>query len=284
MKIGLIGYGFVGKALVNGLNDDVIVKIIDPLLHTKVDDLKAFGPEIIFICVPTPMNSDGSQDLDILWSVIKDIKSLNLDTMVVLKSTVLPSHLDEIINQFKSFVLNPEFLKENSANEDFINPSMILFGGDQEDCNKLSNFYKKYTKCKTEDYVFVDVITASLIKYSINSFLATKVIFFNELKNIFDKSGSSDMWEDFTEILSLDNRIGKSHMQVPGPDGRFGFGGACLPKDLSAIMKFADSLGIKLNVLNAVNICNNNIRASYNTNTERENEQNISYKADEEKN
>tara|TARA_B100000674_G_C37739918_1_gene868375 strand:+ start:75 stop:920 length:846 start_codon:yes stop_codon:yes gene_type:complete len=277
MKIGLIGYGFVGKALVNGLNDDVIVKIIDPLLHTKVDDLKAFGPEIIFICVPTPMNSDGSQDLDILWSVIKDIKSLNLDTMVVLKSTVLPSHLDEIINQFKSFVLNPEFLKENSANEDFINPSMILFGGDQEDCNKLSNFYKKYTKCKTEDYVFVDVITASLIKYSINSFLATKVIFFNELKNIFDKSGSSDMWEDFTEILSLDNRIGKSHMQVPGPDGRKGYGGACFPKDTNALHNYSRELGLEFELLKKAIIVNNAIRSKYNDLALRESEQNINF-------
>ena len=127
MKVAVIGYGFVGKALVNGLKENVSIKIIDPLLETKVDDLKAFDPEIIFISVPTPMNADGTQDISILSKVTKEIRSLRLSAMVVLKSTVLPSYIESFKNKFNSFVFNPEFLREQSANDDFINPSMILF-------------------------------------------------------------------------------------------------------------------------------------------------------------
>lgn len=278
MRVGVIGYGFVGKALVNGLNSDVDVNIIDPLLKKEVEDLRTFNPEIIFICVPTPMNADGSQDISILHSVVKDVKSLNSNALVVLKSTVLPSHLSEIKNQFKSFVINPEFLKESSANEDFINPPMILFGGNKKDCERLSNFYAEYTKCKTQKHVSLDIKTASLIKYSINSFLATKVIFFNELKNIFDELDSQETWENFIEILSLDTRIGKSHMQVPGPDGKKGFGGACFPKDTNALHDYSMGIGKEFKLLKKAISVNNAIRSKYNDLDSREAEQNINFK------
>ena len=252
MKVAVIGYGFVGKAFVNGLKENVSIKIIDPLLETKVDDLKAFDPEIIFISVPTPMNADGTQDISILSKVTKEIISLRLSAMVVLKSTVLPSYIESFKNKFNSFVFNPEFLREKSANDDFINPSMILFGGSKEDCKRLSDFYREHTKCKTNDYISLDALTASLIKYSLNSFLATKVIFFNELKDIFNELDSDVSWESFTEILSLDTRVGKSHMQVPGPDGRTGYGGACFPKDTNALHSYSKELGKEFSLLKKV--------------------------------
>ena len=104
---------------------------------------------------------------------------------------------------------------------------MIVFGGDAESTSKLSEIYSQNFKCETQDYVFTDLETASLIKYSINTFLATKVIFFNELKNLFNTINNADSWENFTNALSKDKRIGNSHMDVPGHDSRLGFGGAC---------------------------------------------------------
>ena len=157
---------------------------------------------------------------------------------------------------------------------------MIVFGGNENSSKALGEFYKNYTKCIYKDYIFTDPITASFIKYTINSFLATKVSFFNELNQLFQESGAEDTWSNFINAVSIDNRIGSSHMQVPGHDGRLGFGGACLPKDSNAFLSYADKKNKELNVLKSAINTNNNIRASYNKLTSREVEQNINFKGD----
>ena len=280
MKIGIIGYGFVGKALEAGLIDAVKILKIDPKLNSKIEDLIDFNPDAIFICVPTPMNEDSSQDISILNSVINEISKLNLKALIVLKSTVLPNYIKKIENLIPGFVYNPEVLREKHAVEDFINSKLIVFGGNLDSCKHLGEIYKNYSKCVSNDFIFTDPTSASLIKYSINSFLATKVTFFNELNQLFQKSGVSSTWEEFINAISKDERIGNTHMQVPGHDGRLGYGGACLPKDSNAFSKFADEIDAPLNVLNTVIKTNNNIRASYNSETERESDQNIKFKGD----
>ena len=282
MKIAIIGYGFVGKALKNAMQDNIEVKIIDPKLETKISELDNFNPKIIFICVPTPMNKDASQDISIVLNVLDDIKKINLKSLLVIKSTVHPGFLTQIEKTFPNIIYNPEFLREEFADMDFINSNLIVFGGKKNLSNKLSTFYKDHTKCKCKDHVFTDVISASLIKYTINSFLATKVIFFNQIYDLFKTHNSSDTWDEFIEAVSKDNRIGKSHMQVPGPDGRYGFGGACFPKDTSAILKYAESVNCDLNLIKSVIQINNKIRTSYDMLTDRENEQYIKYNFEEE--
>ena len=111
-----------------------------------------------------------------------------------------------------------------------------------------------------------------MIKYTINTFLATKVIFFNELHNLFDATNTNESWDNFIYFLSKDPRIGNSHMMVPGHDGRYGFGGACLPKDAAAIMKYSNSLNVELGLIKNVINTNNQIRAKYNKGTYREDE------------
>ena len=105
-----------------------------------------------------------------------------------------------------------------------------------------------------------------------------KVVFFNEFKNIFERSGTTTKWYDFVKAVSSDNRIGSSHMQVPGPDGRYGFGGPCFPKDTNALLQYSIGLEEEFMLLKkAINI-NNGIRAKYNDLTLREKEQNINFK------
>ena len=277
MKIAIIGHGFVGKALKNGLKDNTDLFIVDPVLKTKIQDLKNFKPDIVFICVPTPMKNDSSQDISIVVDVIKQINKLSIKSHIVLKSTVLPNYIKDLEAITNRFVYNPEFLRELSANEDFIKSDLIIFGGSKKSCQFIANFYKNNTKCFNKDYIFTDAITASLIKYSINSFLSTKVTFFNELFDVFKKSGSTETWDNFISALTKDKRMGNSHMQVPGHDGRFGFGGACLPKDSSAFYAYSNSLNAPIKLLEQAISINNNIRASYNINTERELEQNIHF-------
>ena len=116
---------------------------------------------------------------------------------------------------------------------------------------------------QTKEHIFTDLKTASFIKYAINTFLASKVIFFNELHSVYEKLEVKDSWESIVNIISKDSRIGQSHMNVPGHDGRKGFGGACFPKDSLALIKFAKSLDIDLNLLISTVKVNNKIRSEY---------------------
>tara|TARA_B100000242_G_scaffold271191_1_gene223246 strand:- start:46 stop:894 length:849 start_codon:yes stop_codon:yes gene_type:complete len=277
MKVAIVGLGFVGKSLLNGIKDSIEVKQIDPKLGSNINELKDFLPEIIFICVPTPMNQDKTQDISTVNSVVDDINDLAINSLIVLKSTLLPNYVKDLEEAIPRFIYNPEFLREKYADEDFINSQLIVFGGNKNDAQILSSFYKDHTKCICKDHIFTDSTTASLIKYTINSFLSVKVIFFNELKQVFDESGANEDWEKFIEYIAKDTRIGNSHMHVPGHDGRLGFGGACLPKDSNAFIKYANQIEKQLNILNNAIKLNNDIRSKYNKRTDRELEQNISF-------
>ena len=280
MKISIVGHGFVGKALENGVNDDSDIQTIDPKYKNQVSDISKFNPDFIFICVPTPMSNDKDQDLKILYKVIIEIKDLSLNSEIILKSTVLPNSILDIQKLIPNIVYNPEFLTEANAFEDFMNADLIVLGGNKNIVKKANNFYINHTKCDTQNVILTDLVSASLIKYSINSYLASKVMFFNELHNLFNLSGTDESWENFIQAVSLDSRVGKSHMQVPGPDGRYGFGGACFPKDTKAFYENSLSLKSPLHILKKVIDLNNDIRGSYKSATDRENDQNINFLKD----
>tara|TARA_B100001057_G_scaffold284620_1_gene284911 strand:- start:188 stop:1033 length:846 start_codon:yes stop_codon:yes gene_type:complete len=277
MKVGIVGYGFVGKALENGIDNSVSILNIDPKLKTSIKDLVPFQPDIVFICVPTPLSEELSLDASIVHLVIDEILEHNIDSLIVLKSTILPNHLGKISKKVKKFIYNPEFLREKHANDDFINSNLIVFGGEQRNIDEIKDFYFKKTKCTCKSYVETDLITASLIKYTINSFLATKVSFFNELKNIFVKADANDSWENFITYVQKDLRLGNSHMSVPGHDGKEGFGGACLPKDSIALLNFFKENNLDFRVLKSAIDVNNIIRDKYNDDP-REKEQKINFK------
>ena len=278
MKVGIIGLGFVGSALEKVINSNVSIIKIDPKLNTSVRDLENQDCNILFICVPTPMDEDGGQDLKIVTKVLNEIEKYSTDSLVVMKSTILPDKIENLSKDFPSFVYNPEFLRERHAFEDLKNSLFFIFGGDKQNSKKLANFYKLNTSCEGADFNYTDVKTASLVKYAINSFLATKVVFFNELRNVYINSGSEGSWDNFVKLISKDIRIGSSHMSVPGPDGRFGFGGACFPKDTSALESYAKSLNAHMELLEKAISLNNDLRSAYNETTKREKEQNINYK------
>ena len=277
LKLAIVGHGFVGKATDWGFNKRVHKFIVDPLIDTNVSDLKDFEPDIVFICVPTPMSNDGSQDSSIIEEVVEDLVLYCPNAIKVVKSTVLPSLLDKLHTLDSKLIYNPEFLREKHANLDFVNSDMIIFGGDRNVSSIVSNAYLRHSRCKTKEHIFTDLKTASLIKYSINTFLASKVIFFNELYSIYEKLDVQDSWESFVNIISRDSRIGDSHMNVPGHDGRKGFGGACFPKDSLALIKYAKSINVDLSSLISTIKINNKIRSKYKELDSRESDQNISF-------
>jgi len=241
MKLGIIGHGFVGSAINQGFTKDCKKFIVDPkYFHdNKVTDLIAFKPDLTFISVPTPASSSGEANTEILFDVCRQLNQYK-NHLVVIKSTVVPYKLAQLIEEFIDLriVYNPEFLTEKNYTNDFKNPKMHIFGGDISNTEKVEEMYKNHSVCAPCPVFHTDIKTASLVKYSINSFLATKVTFFNELYDIYKRNGGEDFGE-FTKIMSTDPRIGTSHMAVPGNDGQRGYAGSCFPKDTNAFAYFA---------------------------------------------
>ena len=130
-KVGIVGYGFVGKATKDGLkNCDTF--LVDPKLSTTINDLVLFNPKIVFICVPTPMSDNGSIDASILESTCQELSKKIPNALLIVKSTVIPNIIARIASENSKIILNPEFLREKTASEDFINSKLIIFGGDQK--------------------------------------------------------------------------------------------------------------------------------------------------------
>ncbi|MDA9705180.1 hypothetical protein N9V57_04020 [SAR86 cluster bacterium] len=279
-KIAIVGHGFVGKATEFGFSKNSKLFIVDPKVNTSISDIKDFSPDFIFVCVPTPMNKSGSQDFSIVQDVFKQIKSSKVGSCVILKSTVTPENIVKAKNIIPNFIYNPEFLRESNAREDFINSKMIIIAGEEGNQQLVKNLYLENSLCETKNFIFTDIETASLIKYTVNSFLALKVLFFNQVKDIFETNNSQESWENFIKYLSYDDRIGNSHMQVPGPDGKKGFGGACFTKDTAALLDFSSKVGKEISLLKKAIQINNEIRSNYKNLDQREKDQNVNYEFD----
>ena len=279
-KIGIVGLGFVGNAVDYGFSKNIKKFKVDPKLNTSLKDLKQFKPEFIFICVPTPMDKKGNQDASIIKNVLQEISQIFKDEIVIIKSTVLPNILNELHQIYKNIIYNPEFLREKSANQDFLNQEHLILGGNINNIEKVWDLYNSSSVCNIKKLYKTDLISASFVKYATNTFLAAKVIFFNQLKGIYDESGALEKWDNFIDIVSSDNRIGDSHMCVPGHDGRYGYGGACFPKDTAALLKLSKSLDKEFTMLKEVIKINNEIRKDYKNLEDREKEQGVSFNID----
>ena len=258
MKIGIVGQGYVGTAIKVGFEPHYRVETYDKYDKSKSTcDLFDMVEtcEVIFVCVPTPMNKDGSCHTDIVESVIKDIDDKMLPKpTVVIKSTVPPGTTDRLHRKYKyvDVIFNPEFLTEANFVEDFRNQNRIILGGIRRGTTKLRQVYSKVFPKAT--IVKTGAKHAEMVKYFTNTFLATKVSFANEMKYICDNLDLD--YDKVVEYATYDERLGKSHWAVPGPDGELGFGGHCLPKDLSAIISGFETLGL----LEAVEKVNNKVR------------------------
>ena len=270
MNILIIGHGFVGKAVDYGFSHpDVNKVIVDPKYGNSIDDIPDYTYSCCFVCVPTPMGDDGTVNSDIITDVVRSCVGKKIE-MVVVKSTITPDIIVELKKIFKHIVYNPEFLTEKSANEQFVDPQFHIFGGDKEDCQSLQEYYNDYSLCNDCPTFTMSLEEASFVKYTINSFLAMKVTFFNQL---YDAIGDTDA--NFARVIKAvgaDSRIGSSHTKVPGFDGKQGYGGACFPKDTSAFTKFSN----KLTLLEECIRINNNYRLQHELD-DREIEQNVNY-------
>ncbi len=259
-NIGIIGRGFVGSAVAHGFSEGVgynaIIRIYDKDPSKSLNSLEDVvnKSDFIFVSVPTPSNEDGTINIEILNSCISEIneihsKKKHSNPIVLIRSTILPGTSLKIQNIFPDMriVFNPEFLTERSANFDFISQTRFVLGGDEKNVTEVSKLYRDRFGSSIA-IIETDFQSAELIKYVCNTYFATKVSFLNEMKRISDKVDAN--WDDVIEGFLRDGRIGSSHSQVPGPDGKFGFGGSCFPKDIQAMISFSKEIGVYTNVLN----------------------------------
>jgi UDPglucose 6-dehydrogenase len=259
MNIGIIGQGFVGNAVFQKFKSFFKVYTYDlkkELCNSSFDELFE-KCRIIFICLPTPMNKDGSCDVCLVKQVLSSLNK-GKKTIVVNKSTVPPGTTENFNNEFNNLqiLFNPEFLTERNSIEDFNNQNRIILGGPRPSTTRVKQIYSKvFPKAHI---IKTGSKHAEMIKYFTNAFLTTKVSFANEMHELC-KTLNLD-YDKVVEYAILDNRLGKSHWAVPGPDGDYGFGGHCFPKDLSAIIKISSDLKTTNNVLKSVKRTNDKVR------------------------
>jgi UDPglucose 6-dehydrogenase len=241
MKLGIVGHGFVGTAVDHGFTRDIQKFIVDPKHNSTntIEDLIKFKPDAVFVAVPTPQSESGECNTDILEGVMQQLNA-SKGLLVIVKSTVPAYKLQKIQEECINIriVYNPEFLTEKNYIDDFVNPAMHVFGGTNADTDAVEKLYLEHSDCKECPVYKTDLITASMVKYCINSFLATKVTFMNEMYDVLKAARGAD-WNTFTKIIANDPRIGSSHMRVPGNDGQRGYAGSCFPKDTAALAWFA---------------------------------------------
>ena len=241
-QIGIIGQGFVGSAVREGMKDHFKLYTFDkdPSKESTAENIFSVveNTELTFLCVPTPMKKTGECDLRILEAALQEIsectKALSKkEYIVVIKSTIPPGTTERLNNVYANLdiVFNPEFLTEANAVNDYKNQNRIVIGGERPSSTKVKQvFAKAFPKVpiiKTSSTI------AEMIKYVTNTFLATKVSFANEMYQICQ--GLNIDYDKVIEYARYDDRLGNSHWSVPGPDGDFGFGGHCFPKDIAEI-------------------------------------------------
>ena len=267
MRIGIIGQGFVGSAIREGLSGyyEVLTFDIEKEKCNSTHEDVCSSCSIIFVCLPTPMRVSGECDTRLLEAAIKKIEEqcdygAENKPVLVVKSTVPPGTTRRI-NQGCSLEVcfSPEFLTEANSFDDFKNQTRIIIGGNGENGPKIvkSMFRKPFPKIPI---VITKSDTAEMVKYFINCFLATKVIFANQMHEICNLSGVD--YDKVCEYALYDQRIGKSHLAVPGPDGDLGFGGHCFPKDLQAMIYFSNAYEANPQLFETVLDFNNRVRSN----------------------
>tara|TARA_R100000808_G_scaffold23919_3_gene53848 strand:+ start:12452 stop:13321 length:870 start_codon:yes stop_codon:yes gene_type:complete len=268
INIGIIGFGFVGSSVAYGFSpqtgfDQAKLRIFDknPAKSTHSLDEVLDESDFIFLSVPTPSNVDGSINLSILESVLGEVDAHGTKdgSVVLVRSTVIPGTTRAFQGKYSNITLvfNPEFLTERSAKFDFINQARFILGGESKNTSKVAELFRIRFGGSTPT-IQTNFETAEFIKYMNNCYFATKVSFMNEMRLIADKSNVD--WNVAVDGFVRDGRIGHSHVSVPGPDGKFGFGGSCFPKDIQAMMSHARSIGVEPSVLDGAWKTNLNVR------------------------
>lgn len=252
--IGIIGVGMVGGAVKRYFEQQKKqIKIFDT--HKKLGSEKEVNEaDIIFICVPTPYSDTANAfDLSCLREAISSLKS---GKIIVLKSTMLPGTTEAFQREFPQhcFSYNPEFLTEATADQDMSYPDRQIIGYTEKSFPIAKDLLQLFPLAPFERVI--PSSEAEMVKFFGNTWFATKVAFANQMYDLCQKIGVD--YELVKESTSADKRIGRTHLDI-FHKGYRGYGGKCLPKDIKALIGFADREGVSLNIHKAAESVNNSL-------------------------
>ncbi|OGE39228.1 hypothetical protein A3F00_04025 [Candidatus Daviesbacteria bacterium RIFCSPHIGHO2_12_FULL_37_11] len=263
-SLGIIGYGIVGQAVAYGfsqpeIKDKYVIKYFDKYKESTPLDEVIKTSEFIFICLPTPMKVDESGiDLSIIEEMMEEITKLtdNTDKIIVIKSTVVPGTTLKFEKKYpkSNFAFNPEFLREASYLEDFINADRTIIGASNDLVSRrvVSLYKQRFSKT----LVFqTDPTTAEMVKYMANTYLALKVTFANQMFDLCQALGIK--YEEVKSMVAADPRIYDSHLDITTQRG---FGGKCFPKDTIALLGLARELKVDLSLIGKMWELNKKVR------------------------
>lgn len=241
IKVGIIGCGFVGSALKIWLeenNKDVAIRVSDPPKGYN-DDMKDI--DVAFVQIHMPTEDDGTQDLTLMKQIIRDLP----DVPVFVRTTILPGTSALLTRETgRQVCYMPEFLTQRTYIEDFKHQTMVFTGS----VDLLAKIFKG------KKFAVMTPLEAEITKYAHNVFGAYKVTYFNAVKEYCEKMGAD--WANVHTGVLLSGYINETHTNVPGPDGKCGYGGKCFPKDVNAFAKLTagQPLGTLLAPLHDLNV------------------------------
>jgi len=261
-NIGIIGFGFIGRAVAHGFSLHANLKIYDKY-DNEYDTLEETVNEsdFLFVGVPTPMDDDGVQDLSYLDDAIANIDRVAKgNKFVIIKSTVLPGTARNYARKFRKliFVSNPEFLTQRTYKLDFINPARIILGGVGSATYNVEHMYR--VRFPQSNIFHTSWEGAETVKYISNCFFAVKVSFCNEMYDVANKIGVD--YEELRDMWLADGRVGNSHHDVPGHDGDRGWGGKCYHKDVNAFIRWAEKNDVGVDTIIGADQTNKRVRTN----------------------
>lgn len=254
VEIGIIGIGFVGNAVKNFFESKVKTKCYDK--YKKLDKIEdILTTQIVFLCLPTLYNDEINEyDKSAINEVCEYLNNMRYKGIVILKSTVEPETTNKLSQQYKNLKIchNPEFLTARTAVEDFANQNHIIIGKginmNDEDAKMIENFFKEhYPNAQISN---TNSTESECIKLFCNCFGASKIMLFNEYFMLCNKLGLN--FDKIRDCMLKNNWINPMHTNVPGPDGKLGFGGACFPKDTRALNSYMAKKETHHQVLNSI--------------------------------
>jgi UDP-glucose 6-dehydrogenase len=242
MSIVVLGKGFVGEATGLVLGEDPAWH--DPAKGFQIRDFSPYTHAVI--CVPTP-GIEAGLDHQAVSDCVDTLIGGGFGGVLIVRSTCEPWYLDSLVREYSSVIYWPEFLRERHASEDSLNPRQVIVGGEIGIASDWCKRLRRSGYGIGVEWTVTDVQTAAVIKLGLNSALAAKVMMFNSLHQACLRSGAD--WETVRSAVGNDHRIGAEQTMVPGPDGRMGFGGKCLPKDTNAFLQLVPGNAFVLGVM-----------------------------------
>lgn len=279
-SINIIGYGYVGSAVGHLCEEnDLRFNVCDTQEKTGKFNYFANIKQLIeksesendmnyyFVAVPTPSNDTGACDVSIIRHVLNELNTnVTKKSRVIIKSTLVPGSCNKFNEEYKNIdiILSPEFLREATYKADMYNAEFVLVGipntTQLDTYSDILNMFRYLYKHNQDiDIYMKSYEECELFKYTLNVHLAVKVWYFNEIYEISEKLGVD--YEKLKTLFKLDKRIGDYGTRVPGPDGKFGYGLSCLPKETRGMMKLQEELGIDNYVLQEIIKRNNYFRS-----------------------